>query len=173
MEKDPTMHRRHRPGPGVLPLGGASGHTKAASEGSELQRSRSVGALLQKGHPQNSIRKPRREPESEDLVQDPRRDTDNISGQTNPEEDRKEKTQGAQGQLDHDGGNMDPETEKSDSETSTKGEQDSKSQHPQEAEAPSAFVEIDLRDHTEEVIPAATREKMLPQMDAEGLSEDE
>lgn len=56
MEKDATtMHRRHRPGPGA-PLEVASGHLKA-SEMADLQRSRSMGGLHQKGDPPSSIRK--------------------------------------------------------------------------------------------------------------------
>lgn len=56
MEKDATtVHRRHRPGPGA-PLEVASGHPKA-SEMAELQRSRSMGGLPQKGDPPSSIRK--------------------------------------------------------------------------------------------------------------------
>ncbi|VTJ85044.1 Hypothetical predicted protein [Marmota monax] len=62
MEKDPATHRRHRPGPGALPSGVAPGHLKAASEGAELQRSRSMGGLHQKGDPPSRIRKLRREP---------------------------------------------------------------------------------------------------------------
>lgn len=57
MEKDSTtVHRRHRPGPGA-PLGVASGHFKTASERAELQRSRSVGGLHQKGDPPSSLQK--------------------------------------------------------------------------------------------------------------------
>lgn len=61
MEKDPATHRRHRPGPGALPSGTAPGLIKSASEGPELQRSRSVGGLLQKGDPPSRPRRPRRE----------------------------------------------------------------------------------------------------------------
>lgn len=57
MEKDPATHRRHRPGPGALPSGIAPGYFKGASEGAELQRSRSVGGLHQKGDPPVCIRK--------------------------------------------------------------------------------------------------------------------
>lgn len=57
MEKDPATHRRHRPGPGALPSGIAPGYLKVATEGAELQRSRSVGGLHQKGDPPVCIRK--------------------------------------------------------------------------------------------------------------------
>lgn len=57
MEKDPPIHRRHRPGPGALPSGITSGYLKVASEGADLQRSRSVGGLHQKGDPPVCIRK--------------------------------------------------------------------------------------------------------------------
>lgn len=57
MEKDPVAHRRHRPGPGALPSGTAPGYLKVASEGAELQRSRSVGGLHQKGDLPVCIRK--------------------------------------------------------------------------------------------------------------------
>lgn len=58
MEKDATtVQRRHRLGPGAPPLGVASGHVKAASEMTELQRSRSVGGLHQKGDPPSRIQK--------------------------------------------------------------------------------------------------------------------
>lgn len=58
MEKDATtVQRRHRLGPGAPPLGAASGHSKAASEMAELQRSRSVGGLHQKGDPPSRLQK--------------------------------------------------------------------------------------------------------------------
>lgn len=63
MEKDTgNTHRRHRPGPRVLPSGVALGHLKAASEASELQRSRSLEGLQLKGDPPSHPRKPRKEP---------------------------------------------------------------------------------------------------------------
>uniref|UniRef100_A0A8C6EUJ9 Chromosome 13 open reading frame 46 n=1 Tax=Marmota marmota marmota TaxID=9994 RepID=A0A8C6EUJ9_MARMA len=169
MEKDPATHRRHRPGPGALPSGVAPGHLKAASEGAELQRSRSMGGLHQKGDPPSRIRKLRREPESEDQGQDPRRDADETICQANLEEDRKEKNQDALGSLDLECGKTESEVEKSDSETSTKEEQagacagscvlEAEEQELESVklndllkkEKPSAFVEIDLGDHAEEV----------------------
>lgn len=57
MEKDPATHRSHMPGPGALPSGIAPAYLKVASEGAELQRSRSVGGLHQKGDPPVCIRK--------------------------------------------------------------------------------------------------------------------
>ncbi|KAM5147016.1 uncharacterized protein C13orf46 homolog [Callospermophilus lateralis] len=224
MEKDPATHRRHRPGPGALPSGVAPGHLKAASEGAELQRSRSMGGLHQKGDPPSRIRKLRREPEmaelgeacaademqsqfmmatpllqvvlstlqdkSEDQGQDPRREADDTICQANLEEDRKEKNQDALGSLDHECGKTESEVEKSDSETSTKEEQagacagscvlEAEEQELQsmtlndlEKEKPSAFVEIDLGDHAEEVTTCAVREEKWGEMDIGDLSEDE
>lgn len=62
MEKDAAAHRRHRPGPGVPASGLAPGHLKAASEMAELQRSRSMGGLHQKGDPPSCIKKLSKEP---------------------------------------------------------------------------------------------------------------
>ncbi|XP_010618208.1 uncharacterized protein C13orf46 homolog isoform X2 [Fukomys damarensis] len=189
MEKDPAAHRRHRPGPGALPSGAAPGLGKAASEGPALQRSRSVGGLIQKGDPPSRPRNPCREPESEDQDHDPRRDTNNASGQADLEEDGKEKNQDAQGTPDPDSGKAEPETEWSGAETSTEGEQEGTGWCSREAEEqelepiklvshlekekPPTFVEIDLGDHTEEVIPCAVREEMQARMDTGDLSEDE
>ncbi|XP_027794662.2 uncharacterized protein C13orf46 homolog isoform X1 [Marmota flaviventris] len=191
MEKDPATHRRHRPGPGALPSGVAPGHLKAASEGAELQRSRSMGGLHQKGDPPSRIRKLRREPESEDQGQDPRRDADDTICQANLEEDRKEKNQDALGSLDLECGKTESEVEKSDSETSTKDQQagacagscvlEAEEQELESAklndlltkEKPSAFVEIDLGDHAEEVATRAVREEKWGEMDIGDLSEDE
>lgn len=62
MEKDATsVHRRHRPGAGAPPLGVAAGHLKGTSEVAELQRSRSMGGLHQKGDPPSRIQKLRKE----------------------------------------------------------------------------------------------------------------
>ena len=58
MEKDPSAaHRRHRLGPGAPPLAVGPGHFKAASEMTDLQRSRSVGGLHQKGDPPSCIKR--------------------------------------------------------------------------------------------------------------------
>ncbi|XP_063103141.1 uncharacterized protein C13orf46 homolog [Cavia porcellus] len=190
MEKDPATHRRHRPGPGALPSGTAPGLIKSASEGPELQRSRSVGGLLQKGDPPSRPRRPRRELESEDQGHDPRSDTDVANGQADQEEDRKEKNQDAQGTLDPNSEKLEPETERRDAEASTKEEKEGASSCSREVkeeqelepvklvsllekEKTSAFVEIDLGDHTEEVIACAMREDMQAYMDAGDLSEDE
>ncbi|XP_021095006.1 uncharacterized protein LOC101726574 [Heterocephalus glaber] len=218
MEKDPAAHRRHQPGLGALPSGAAPGLAKVASEGPELQRSRSVGGLLQKGDPPSHPRKPHREQETEDQAHDPRTDKNDPSGQADLEEDRKEKDQDAQGTLDRNSGKMEPETKRRGVEASTKGEEedtgccsreaelsclcplaqsglaspsplgltlasplDSQEQELEpiklvshlEKEKPSAFVEIDLGDHTKEVTVRAVREEMWAQMDTGDLSEDE
>uniref|UniRef100_H0XLN2 Chromosome 13 open reading frame 46 n=1 Tax=Otolemur garnettii TaxID=30611 RepID=H0XLN2_OTOGA len=192
MEKDAdATHRRHRPGPGALPVG-APGHLKAASEGAELQRSRSVGGLHQRGDPPSRIRRLRREPESEDLGKDLRGDVDDASWQGNPEEDKEGKDKAALGKVDPEDGNMRPEAEKSDSEASTAGAQEgecvdsrpqeAKEQEPEfiklngllEEEKPSMFVEIDLGDRAEEQVTTCTmKEEKRSPMDIGDLSEDE
>uniref|UniRef100_A0A8C9K9Y9 Uncharacterized protein n=1 Tax=Panthera tigris altaica TaxID=74533 RepID=A0A8C9K9Y9_PANTA len=78
MEKDTATHRRHRPGPGAPPSGVAPRHLKAASEMVELQRSRSVGGLLQKGDPLRCVKKLSRELESEDQGRDLQSDTEDC-----------------------------------------------------------------------------------------------
>ncbi|CAO2611522.1 Uncharacterized protein C13orf46 [Lemmus lemmus] len=190
MEKDPSTHRRHRPGPGALPSGIAPGYFKVASEGAELQRSRSVGGLHQKGDPPVYIKKLlRKELDSEDQGKDPRSDTDDTSCQVSLEEDRKKKKQDEPRTLDQECEKSEPE--KSDSETSTsekdgarKGRRTSvaEEQEPEsmkldnllEKQKPSVFVEIDLGDHTEEeVTTCAIREEKRPPMDTGDLSEDE
>ncbi|XP_053420118.1 uncharacterized protein C13orf46 homolog [Nycticebus coucang] len=191
MEKDAAAtHRRHRPGPGALPVG-APGHLKTASEGAELQRSRSVGGLHQRGDPLSRIRRLRREPESEDLGKDLRGDVNDASWQGNPEEDKEGKDKAAPGKVDPEDGNMRPEAEKSDSEASNAGaqegecadshHQEAKEQEPEfvklngllEEEKPSVFVEIDLRDHAEEVATCTRKEEKQSPMDIGDLSEDE
>ncbi|XP_051038000.1 uncharacterized protein C13orf46 homolog [Phodopus roborovskii] len=182
MEKDPITHRRHRPGPGALPSGIVPGYLKVTTEGAELQRSRSVGGLHQKGDPPVCIRKLlRKEPESEDQGKDSRSDTDDTTCQVSLEEDRKKKSQDEPRKLD----------EKSDSEAST-SEQDgaqkgrhtsmAEEQEPEsmklnnllEKQKPSVFVEIDLGDHTEEeIVTCAVREEKRPPLDTGDLSEDE
>ncbi|XP_072638386.1 LOW QUALITY PROTEIN: uncharacterized protein C13orf46 homolog [Canis lupus baileyi] len=109
MEKDAAAHRRHRPGPGAPPPGVAPGHLKAASEIAELQRSRSVGGLHQKGDPPSCIKKPSKELESEDQGRDLRSDIEDASCQADPEEDKQEKNQDALEKLDPDGGRTEPE----------------------------------------------------------------
>ncbi|XP_032170174.1 uncharacterized protein C13orf46 homolog isoform X2 [Mustela erminea] len=148
MEKGAAAHRRHRPGPGVPASGVAPGHLKAASEMAELQRSRSMGGLHQKGDPPSCIKKLSKEAESEDQGKDPRTDPEDAGGQADPEEDTQEKHQDARGKLDPDGGRTEPET-------------------------PSVFVEIDLGDCAEEAVTGAMREEKRAQMDMGDLSEDE
>ncbi|XP_034859668.1 uncharacterized protein C13orf46 homolog [Mirounga leonina] len=62
MEKDAATHRRRRLGPGAPPSGVAPRHPKAGSEVAELQRSRSVGGLHQKGDPPSCLKKLSKEP---------------------------------------------------------------------------------------------------------------
>ncbi|XP_012878212.1 PREDICTED: uncharacterized protein LOC105990385 [Dipodomys ordii] len=177
MEKDTTTHRRHRPGPGALPPGMVPGHLKAASDGAELHRSRSMGGLHQKGDPPSHVRKLRREPESEDLGKDPRSGVEDIICQASLEEDKKEKSLDTRGkpELDHKSGKIEPESEKSDSEASAKEEQDGefKGRRTPEAEKPSVFVEIDLEDHVEEELICGAVEEKRPEVDTGDLSEDE
>ncbi|XP_069904627.1 uncharacterized protein C13orf46 homolog isoform X2 [Oryctolagus cuniculus] len=164
MEKDPAAaHRRHRPGPGALPLAG-----RAASEGPELQRSRSVGGLHQKGDPPSRVRKVPKNLESEEQGKEPQSNAEDAGCQANLEEDRKERSQDAPRTPGRESGKRDLEAEKSDSEASTNEEQEGEPTegHAQEAqeqgpastklsdlerEKPSVFVEIDLGDHAEEV----------------------
>ncbi|XP_069904626.1 uncharacterized protein C13orf46 homolog isoform X1 [Oryctolagus cuniculus] len=163
MEKDPAAaHRRHRPGPGALPLAG-----RAASEGPELQRSRSVGGLHQKGDPPSRVRKVPKNLESEEQGKEPQSNAEDAGCQANLEEDRKERSQDAPRTPGRESGKRDLEAEKSDSEASTNEEQEGEPTegHAQEAqeqgpastklsdlerEKPSVFVEIDLGDHAEE-----------------------
>lgn len=62
MEKDAAAHRRRRLGPGASPSGVAPGRPKAGGEVAELQRSRSVGGLHQKGDPPSCLKKLSKEP---------------------------------------------------------------------------------------------------------------
>ncbi|KAM9049315.1 uncharacterized protein C13orf46 homolog [Megaptera novaeangliae] len=100
MEKDTTAaHRRHRLGPGAPPSAVSPGHLKAASEMAELQRSRSVGGLHQKGDPPSCIKTLCKELESEDQGKDLRSDAEDARCQANPEEDELEQRQDAAGQV--------------------------------------------------------------------------
>ncbi|XP_027446145.1 uncharacterized protein C13orf46 homolog isoform X21 [Zalophus californianus] len=108
MEKDTATHRRHRLGPGAPPSGVAPRHPKAAGEVAELQRSRSVGGLHQKGDPPSCLKKLSKEPESEDQGKDLQGDIEEASCQADPEEDKQE-SQDALGKLDPDGGRTEPE----------------------------------------------------------------
>nr|XP_012620985.1 uncharacterized protein LOC105871896 [Microcebus murinus] len=122
MEKDGAAagHRRHRPGPGALPAGAAAGHARTAGEVAELQRSRSVGGLHQKGDPPSCLRKPRKEPESEDPGKDPRSDVEDSSCQA--EADAGEKEEGDLAQAEPAAGRTEPEPEKGGPEPSATGE---------------------------------------------------
>ncbi|XP_023589319.1 uncharacterized protein C13orf46 homolog [Trichechus manatus latirostris] len=193
MEKDTSsVYRRHRPIPGANPLGMASGHLKVANEAAELQRSRSMGGLHQKGDPPSHIKKPQNELESEDQGKDSRSDAEDASCQTNLEESKKEKNWEALAKLDHDDEKVGPEVEKSNLEASAKEEQEEEGdtdKGTKEAkeqklastkldelpgiEKPSTFVDIDLGDHAEEVVACAVKEEKRSQMDTGDLSEDE
>ncbi|XP_027446131.1 uncharacterized protein C13orf46 homolog isoform X8 [Zalophus californianus] len=168
MEKDTATHRRHRLGPGAPPSGVAPRHPKAAGEVAELQRSRSVGGLHQKGDPPSCLKKLSKEPESEDQGKDLQGDIEEASCQADPEEDKQE-SQDALGKLDPDGGRTEPEVKRSHPE----GPESIKLDDPPGKEKPSVFVEIDLGDHAEEVVTGATREEKRSQMDMGDLSEDE
>uniref|UniRef100_A0A8I5TYG0 Uncharacterized protein n=1 Tax=Pongo abelii TaxID=9601 RepID=A0A8I5TYG0_PONAB len=191
MEKDTgTTHRRHQPGPRALPSGVALWHLKAASEASELQRSRSLGGLQPKRDPPSRPRKPRKELESKDQGKDPSSNAEDASCQENLAQDKK-KSFGTLGKLGHENGKRDPEREKSDSESSMQeaqegehadgGSQEAKEQEAesiklndlQEKEKASVFVEIDLGDHAEEVVTDIKKEEKPSQMDVGDLSEDE
>ncbi|XP_076991083.1 uncharacterized protein C13orf46 homolog [Tamandua tetradactyla] len=192
MEKDTSSHRRHRPIPGAPPSSMASGHPKGASEVAELQRSKSVGGLHQKGDPPSCIKKQRVELESEDQGKDPRNDADDASCQENLGEDKKEQNEDTLEKLDDDNEKVQPDNEKGGSEASAQEEQgegestdksskEAKEQEVKsaklddflETEKPSTFVEIDLGDHAEEVAPCAVKEEKRCQMDTGYLSEDE
>ncbi|XP_054385298.1 uncharacterized protein C13orf46 homolog isoform X3 [Pongo abelii] len=142
MEKDTgTTHRRHQPGPRALPSGVALWHLKAASEASELQRSRSLGGLQPKRDPPSRPRKPRKELESKDQGKDPSSNAEDASCQENLAQDKK-KSFGTLGKLGHENGKRDPEREKSDSESSMQEAQegehaDGGSQEAKEQEAES------------------------------------
>uniref|UniRef100_A0A8D0QFL2 Uncharacterized protein n=1 Tax=Sus scrofa TaxID=9823 RepID=A0A8D0QFL2_PIG len=191
MEKDPSAaHRRHRLGPGAPPLAVGPGHFKAASEMTDLQRSRSVGGLHQKGDPPSCIKRLCKELESEDQGKDLKSDAEDASCQPNLEEDKQESTS-ALGKEDREGDRAEPEAVNT-PEASVQEEQDrgqsvdkctpeAKEQEPEsikladllEKEKPSVFVEIDLGDHAEEVITCAMKEEKSSQLDMGDLSEDE
>nr|XP_025118287.1 uncharacterized protein C13H13orf46 isoform X3 [Bubalus bubalis] len=102
MDKDgTTTHRRHRPGPGAPPMGVGPAYLKAASEMAELQRSRSVGGLLQKGDPPSCIKKLCKELESEDPGKDVRSEAEDASCQASLE-DKQDGGQDARGQAPED-----------------------------------------------------------------------
>ncbi|XP_077610126.1 uncharacterized protein C13orf46 homolog isoform X1 [Crocuta crocuta] len=171
MEKDAAAHRRHRPGPGAPPPGGAPGHLRAASEVAELQRSRSLGGLLQEGGPLRCIRKLSKEPESEDQGRDLRSDTEDARCQADPEEDKQDKREGAPGKLEPDGGRTGPAVTRGHPEEEEL--ESGKLDEPLGREKPSVFVEIDLGDRAEEVVTSTMKEEKRSQMDTGDLSEDE
>uniref|UniRef100_A0A2R9AGY8 Chromosome 13 open reading frame 46 n=1 Tax=Pan paniscus TaxID=9597 RepID=A0A2R9AGY8_PANPA len=175
MEKDTgTTHRRHRPGLRALPSGVALGHLKAASEASELQRSRSLGGLQPEGDPPSRPRKPHKELESEDQGKDPSCNAEDASCQKNLAQDKKESFS-TLGKLGHESGKQDPEREKSDLEASMQEVQEGEHadgglQEAKEQEAESIKLN-DLQE--EEVVTDAKKEEKPSQMDVEDLSEDE
>ncbi|XP_054187687.1 uncharacterized protein C13orf46 isoform X6 [Homo sapiens] len=175
MEKDTgTTHRRHRPGLRALPSGVALGHLKAASEASELQRSRSLGGLQPEGDPPSRPRKPHKELESEDQGKDPSSNAEDASCQKNLAQDKKESFS-TLGKLGHESGKQDPEREKSDLEASMQEVQEGEHadgglQEAKEQEAESIKLN-DLQE--EEVVTDAKKEEKPSQMDVEDLSEDE
>ncbi|XP_055282736.1 uncharacterized protein C13orf46 homolog [Moschus berezovskii] len=181
MDKDGTAaHRRHRPGPGAPPTGVGPAHFKAANEMAELQRSRSVGGLLQKGDPPSCIKKLCKELESEDPGKDVRSEAEDASCQASLE-DKLDGGQDDRGQA--------PEAAKVEEarEQTAGGEgadacaPEDKEQEPEsiklddllEKEKPSVFVEIDLGDRAEEVVTCATKEEKWSQKDTGHVSEDE
>ncbi|XP_070096133.1 uncharacterized protein C13orf46 homolog isoform X2 [Equus caballus] len=104
MEKDATAaHRRHRPGPGAPPSGAK------ASEAAELQRSRSVGGLLQKGDPPSCIKKLCRESESEDQGKDLKCDPEEVTSHADLKEHKWEESQHILGKADRESGTAEPE----------------------------------------------------------------
>ncbi|XP_074234726.1 uncharacterized protein C13orf46 homolog [Camelus bactrianus] len=195
MEKDTAAaHRRHRLGPGAPPSTVGPGHLKAASDMAELQRSRSVGGLHQKGHPPSCIEKLCKEPESNDEDKDVRSNAEDASCQASPEEDKREERPDAPAKVDDAGEPVLLKAKESILEASSQEQQDrgesedkralgAEEQEPEsvklgdllEKEKPSVFVEIDLGDHVEEVVPCTMKEEKRSQMDMGDLdlSEDE
>ncbi|XP_073651567.1 uncharacterized protein C13orf46 homolog isoform X1 [Tursiops truncatus] len=91
LEKDTTAaHRRHQLGPGAPPSAVSPGHLKAASGMAELQRSRCVGGLHQKGDPPSCIKTLCKELEPEGHGKDLRSDTEDARCQASPEEQRQD-----------------------------------------------------------------------------------
>nr|XP_031321518.1 uncharacterized protein C13orf46 homolog [Camelus dromedarius] len=179
MEKDTAAaHRRHRLGPGAPPSTVGPGHLKAASDMAELQRSRSVGGLHQKGHPPSCIEKLCKEPESNDEDKDVRSNAEDASCQASPEEDKREERPDAPAKVDDAGEPVLLKAKESILEASSQEQQDrgeSEDKRALGAEKPSVFVEIDLGDHVEEVVPCTMKEEKRSQMDMGDLdlSEDE
>ncbi|XP_052506009.1 uncharacterized protein C13orf46 homolog [Budorcas taxicolor] len=183
MDKDGTAtHRRHRPGPGAPPVGVGPAHLKA-SEVAELQRSRSVGGLLQKGDPPSCIKKLCKEPESEDPGKDVRSEAEDASCQASLE-DKQDGGQDARGQAPEDAKVEEASTRRKQPAEGEDGDEctpEDKEQEPEsiklddllEKEKPSVFVEIDLGDRAEEVVTRITEEEKRSQKDMGDVSEDE
>nr|XP_025118299.1 uncharacterized protein C13H13orf46 isoform X12 [Bubalus bubalis] len=184
MDKDgTTTHRRHRPGPGAPPMGVGPAYLKAASEMAELQRSRSVGGLLQKGDPPSCIKKLCKELESEDPGKDVRSEAEDASCQASLE-DKQDGGQDARGQAPEDakveeastcreqpaGGEGADECAPEDEELEPES---IKLDDLLEKEKPSVFVEIDLGDRAEEVVTCIMKEEKRSQRDMGDVSEDE
>ncbi|KAJ1077459.1 hypothetical protein K5549_019983, partial [Capra hircus] len=181
MDKDGTAtHRRHRPGPGAPPSGVGPAHLKAASE---VQRSRSVGGLLQKGDPPSCIKRLCKEPESEDPGKDVRSEAEDASCQASLE-DKQDGGQDARGQAPEDAKVEEASTRREQPAGGEDGDEctpEDKEQEPEsiklddllEKEKPSVFVEIDLGDRAEEVVTCITKEEKRSQKDMGDVSEDE
>ncbi|XP_036349296.2 uncharacterized protein C13orf46 homolog isoform X2 [Ochotona princeps] len=170
MEKDlATAHRRHRPGTGTLLSGG-----RMASEVPELQRSRSEGALHQKGDPPGHVRKVAKDLESEEQEKEQQSHAEDADCQANMEEDKRLRGQDTPRNLGRESGCRDPEPECSDSEASANEEEQEAEpmESIPEAQKSSVFVEIDLGDHTEEVTACTPQEEKQSPMDPD-LFEDE
>ncbi|XP_033290855.1 uncharacterized protein C13orf46 homolog isoform X3 [Orcinus orca] len=182
LEKDTTAaHRRHQLGPGAPPSAVSPGHLKAASGMAELQRSRCVGGLHQKGDPPSCIKTLCKELEPEGHGKDLRSDTEDARCQASPEEQR----QDAAGQVRGRWKEAEPEASGQEEPDGREGAEkralEAKEGEPEsvqlgdllEKEKPSVFVEVDLGDGSEEVITCAMKEEKQSQMDMGDLSEDE
>ncbi|VFV38930.1 Hypothetical predicted protein [Lynx pardinus] len=184
MEKDTAAHRRHRPGPGAPPSGGAPRHLKAASEMVELQRSRSVGGLLQKGDPLRCVKKLSRELGGQEGRGHGKRGGQSLSG--NLGASRTRSAVSPQGRQTGHGPARAPRSSASPGKVTQRAalfevrtlEMKPRSlYHPHlfgfHSQKPSVFVEIDLGDHAEEVVTGTMKEEKQSEMDMGGSSEDE
>nr|XP_035948842.1 uncharacterized protein C13orf46 homolog [Halichoerus grypus] len=168
MEKDAAAHRRRRLGPGASPSGVAPGRPKAGGEVAELQRSRSVGGLHQKGDPPSCLKKLSKEPGR------PQRRPSRQPGPLAPAENPKGRAEHARpGVCRWPNRGLGPTEAATGSCAEEQGPESIKLDDPPGKEKPSVFVEIDLGDHAEEVVTGAMREEKRSQMDMGGLSEDE
>ncbi|XP_054982823.1 uncharacterized protein C13orf46 homolog [Sorex araneus] len=167
MDKDSTgaMPRRHRLGPGAPPTGSASGGLKAASETAELQRSRSMGGLPQKGnHPPQVQKLSTAPPESAERGRQLRSEAEERGCQA-PLEDGEQNKDQAEDALET------PAPEEAGG--PQHGEEDPKEAPDRREQKLSVFVEVDLGDHTEEAATRTTKEEKLAQADLGDLSGDE